>query len=249
MMDKELREKQIDRFIQNEMEPDERTAFCSQMEADVRLREEVSLRLLLVEAEVRAAEKKAREAMEGIPTTVRRASRRNSWMRSACVATILVAAVFFGFSPRYTLYNVYETHYSIPSIERSRGGNGLMGSSRAFNEKVIFLYDLENYGEIVDIYKENRNEKWIDVLPVSTLLYIGVSLLEQKEAEEALSLLASHGEADYKEEVRWLLLAGYLQAGKRAEALRTAREIREEKGLYAGKAGEIEKALKEKKWF
>lgn len=247
-MDKELRDRQVDRFILNEMEPEERAAFCRQLEEEPRLREEVSLRMMLVEAEVMAAERKAREAMEGTPALAK-ANRHSLGIGIACVVAILIAAVFFGASPRYTPQEVYEAHYSIPPIERARGGNGLTGTSQLFNEKIILLYDRFAYREIANAYKENQGERWIGELPVSTLLYIGVSLLEQGDATMAISLLSSCEGSDYQEEIQWVLLGGYLQEGQKAKALQIAREIGEEKGLYAVQAGRIEKDLKEKKWF
>ena len=63
-MDKEQMEIRADRFINNEMEPGERYAFCREMEQDKALKEYVAYRKLLIEGELIAAEQEARKAME-----------------------------------------------------------------------------------------------------------------------------------------------------------------------------------------
>lgn len=52
------RDKQIDRFINNEMAPEERAIFIRELETDGELQQQVKLRGLLAEAEIREAEKK-----------------------------------------------------------------------------------------------------------------------------------------------------------------------------------------------
>ena len=50
------RDKQIDRFINNEMPPEERAVFIRELETDGELQQQVKLRGLLAEAEIREAE-------------------------------------------------------------------------------------------------------------------------------------------------------------------------------------------------
>lgn len=59
------RDKQIDRFINNEMAPEERAIFIRELETDGELQKQVKLRGLLAEAEIREAEKEAFRTLTG----------------------------------------------------------------------------------------------------------------------------------------------------------------------------------------
>ena len=59
------RDKQIDRFINNEMPPEERAVFIRELETDGELQQQVKLRGLLAEAEIREAEKEALRTLTG----------------------------------------------------------------------------------------------------------------------------------------------------------------------------------------
>ena len=71
MMDT-YRDEQIDRFISNEMEPEEHKAFCRELETNEELRKQVKLRGLLAEAEIREAEKQAFRALAAHPAKKRK---------------------------------------------------------------------------------------------------------------------------------------------------------------------------------
>lgn len=57
-MDKQQLEQQIDQFINNEMSPAERLDFSQKLETDNKLKQQVKLRMLLIEGELIRAEKK-----------------------------------------------------------------------------------------------------------------------------------------------------------------------------------------------
>ena len=74
------RDKQIDRFINNEMPPEERAVFIRELETDGELQQQVKLRGLLAEAEIREAEKEALRTLTG---NSRRKRLRRLWSGAA----------------------------------------------------------------------------------------------------------------------------------------------------------------------
>lgn len=77
-----------------------------------------------------------------------------------------------------------------------------------------------------------------------------IASLEQNNGEKAIMLLDSEIlHSAYSEEAEWLLLCTYLQTEDREKAEATAVSIRQKKGIFAPKAEEVLKQLKEKKWF
>ena len=63
VMDRTISEQQIDRFVQNEMTPDEREQFVLSMRNDKELKEQVAIRYLLLEGTLMKNEEKARMAL------------------------------------------------------------------------------------------------------------------------------------------------------------------------------------------
>lgn len=241
-------EERIDRFVNNEMSPDERSEFCRKMENDSELREQVVLRTLLVEAELTAAEKEVRLVLEPAMSSFGH-KKRYRYIAAACVVILIIGGGLIGNSQQYTSSEIYETHYSIPAIERARGEGGLTEELAIFNREVTALYEQKNYAGVVKLYSEDQQEKKVSSLPISTLLYISVALLEQNEAPEAVLLLGPLVNSVYQEEAEWLLLCSYLQISEREKAVKLAEKIRTGKGIYSEKADQIEHALKQKRWF
>lgn len=126
------RNEQIDRFINNEMEPEERKAFSRELTTDEELKKQVKLRGLLAEAEIREAEKKALRALTAKP---QKRHKRWIWSSAAAAAVVLGILFFVGNSHRYAPTDIFRTYYAEPVIEPSRGGN----------EAVAILYTASDY--------------------------------------------------------------------------------------------------------
>lgn len=116
-----FRDKQIDRFINNEMPPEERTTFCRELETNGELQRQVKLRALLAEAEIREAEK---EALRTLTAKHRKRNKRWAWGSVAAAAMLLGILFFAGNSYRYAPVDIFRTYYTEPVIEPSRGGTG-----------------------------------------------------------------------------------------------------------------------------
>lgn len=89
-MNKQQIEQQIDRFINNEMSLFEQEEFRRMLETDSHLKEQVKLRMILIEGELIRAEQKARLAIE--------ASKHihpHSWVAVACILCIFAGIGLF----------------------------------------------------------------------------------------------------------------------------------------------------------
>lgn len=244
-MDKERNEMLVDRFINNEMKPDERILFCQEMEQNKDLREFVALRKLIVEGELIAAEQKARHAMEQSSTVHHKT--RYQWV-AACIIILLIGGGIFGHSYKYDTLYIYNTYSFIPTIERVRGEGGLKGEIADFNDNIIALYDENKYKDIAGA-TQNITSDIISRLPVHTSLYIVISLLETNQTQEAVNILSHLISSEYQEEIEWLQLCACLQMEKRKEAMNIAEHIIERKGQYSSKAVIVLDKINERRWF
>lgn len=119
------REEQIDRFIGNEMEPEEQQAFCHELEEDEELKRHVKLCAFAADAVTREAEKAAWQALKQQPKKQRpEKSNRKRWISAAAVAAMVLGVLFFiGNSNRYVTTEIFSSYYEQPVIEPSRGEN------------------------------------------------------------------------------------------------------------------------------
>ncbi|WP_175629413.1 hypothetical protein [Bacteroides acidifaciens] len=244
-MDKQQLEQQIDQFINNEMSPAERRDFSQKLETDKNLKQQVKLRMLLIEGELIRAEKEARTAMEAS-----KGGYIRPWITTvACVVFVLVGiGLYVGNSYRYTPQEIYAAYYEVPIIERARG-EGLADEIALYNQQIINAYEKQQYKVIAELYQKKNLFDMLDTFPVSTQLYISIAFMEQKKEQEAIPLLLSLIDTQYKEEAEWLLLCCYMKTNDRNKALQMVERIKDNNGIYMQKTTFIEQLLKEKKWF
>lgn len=248
-MEKEMDER-IDRFIENEMQPAERDAFCHEMAANPKLKEQVILRKLLVEAEWVEAEQAARKAMQKRRRVPLLPTKRVGGF--IAIAALLLGVVFLiGNGHRYTSDEIYQIYYAEPVVEPSRSGNAMDVADIQTNSELVKLYRQQKYTEVAALYDQYwSNRDWSE-LPVASLLYATVSLLHCNRAAETIPLLSCSYllTSPYSEEAEWLLLFAYLQIGELEEASRMADQIKAKDGQYGHQATQILLSLKEKRWF
>lgn len=246
-MDRTILEQQIDRFILNEMAPDEREQFILSMKENKELKEQVAIRHLLLEATFIRNEEKARMALTNTMYASNR--KRIRWIAAACIILLLGIGAWFGNQPLYTSQELCSIYYSTPVLERARGGNALTEVNAIMNAQLTEWYEQGKYEEIVEWYSRNRKEETIGMLPDCTSLFIAIALFTQEKAEDAISVLSDIKGTDYQEETEWLLLCSYLKMDKRKKAEELAEKIQRNGGTFAHVATQIETDLKKKKWF
>lgn len=238
-------DEQIDRFINNEMSQEERTAFCNELDNDTSLREEVMLRMALTEAELTHAEGNARRALQA-------SSDRKKYKvgRVIFAAAMIAGLIFlFGNTYKYTPRDLYTAYYQTPVIERLRGGNTLNEEDVIINKDIIDFFNQKEYEKVLSLYIGKWRHKSIPDLPVVTLLYVSISFLETDRAPEAISTLLQIASDEYEDEINHLLLYGYLKENKRDKAEGIIEKLLLNPGAYTKEAKEIEAKLKERRWF
>lgn len=83
----------------------------------------------------------------------------------------------------------------------------------------------------------------------ATLLYESVRHIEAHQPEKAIDILRLLDDPDYIEEIQWLLLCSYLEAGDKEQALSLVDQIIDSNTFYAEQAKEIRSRLKQRRWF
>lgn len=238
----------IDNFILDLMETEEHLAFCEELEKDEELREKVILRQLIVDAERSLIEKEARAILEQKPQKGMGSKRFR--IAAMAIAAALIGVVFIiGYGPKYSPQEIYQDYYSIPMIERSRGGTGLSMEDAVVNNQIITHFESQEYGQVIALYQEQWGSQLPKSVSATTMLYIAVSYLESNLPEQAVPVLRQVTDAEYKEEAQWLLLCAYLGAGDREQARLIADEMAENSLYYKEKAKEIQNRLKQRVWF
>lgn len=163
-MNKQQIEQQIDRFINNEMSLYEQKEFRRMLETDSHLKEQVKLRMILIEGELIRAEQKARLAIE--------ASKHihpHSWVAVACILCIFAGiGLYVGSLHRYSPEEIYQTYYEVPIIERTRG-EGISEKIAECNQKIITAYEQQQYETVTELYREKELSTKIDSFPVNKL--------------------------------------------------------------------------------
>ena len=104
-MNKQQIEQQIDRFINNEMSLFEQEEFRRMLETDSHLKEQVKLRMILIEGELIRAEQKARLAIEASKHNI----HPHSWVAVACILCIFAGiGLYVGSLHRYSPEEIYQ---------------------------------------------------------------------------------------------------------------------------------------------
>lgn len=246
-MDKYILDEQIDRFINDDMLPEEREDFCRKLNDDQGLKETVLIRKLLVEAQLRKSETEFREKQHASSTPGKK--HLKLWaaiVAAAVIALLLMIGNTFSHQPE----ELYYKFYSEPIVEHSRGNTGLPIEQILLSNKIDSLYKATNYTEVVALYKNAEQEQpGVTYFTEVSTLHIGLSLMKLNQTTEATVLLKQLLSTEYAEEAEWLLLHVYLKENLRKEACVIAKRITEEKGRYSVAAEEILNNLNKRIWF
>ncbi|NDV80513.1 hypothetical protein [Bacteroides sp. 51] len=238
----------IDDFILDQMGVEEHLAFCENLENDEELREKVALRQLIVEAERHLAEKEVRKIMEQKPQE--RLGVKRLRVASIIIAAALIGVVFMiGYSPKYSAQDIFREYYSIPMIERPRGGTALSMEDAVINNQIITHFENKEYKQVAAMYQEQWQEQLPTNVSSATLLYIAVSYIESDLPKQAIPVLSRVNDTDYTEEAKWLLLCAYLGVGDKEQAGSIAGEMAGNSLHYKEMAKEIQTKLKQRVWF
>ena len=93
----------------------------------------------------------------------------------------------------------------------------------AIYHRALQAYDEKNYSEAIDLFREAlQNSDFAARSGAEASLYLGISLLETKQALPALQILEPYElHPDYKHDVRWYQALGFIQLDQRENVLHT----------------------------
>lgn len=246
-MDRYIIDEQIDRFVRDEMLPEEKKEFLEKVNADKELRKTVLLRKLIVEAQLRKSEAEFKQELQ---VSAKQGKKQLVfWITTAVAVAAIVVFIVIGNMFRYQPEELYREYYSKPIVQYSRGGEGLSLEQISWNREIDSLYNMSKYEEVVAVYEANRALLESKQFSGSSGINIGLSMMELNKNNEAILLLKQLLSTEYEEEAEWLLFHLYLKAGQRKEARVMGERIVKEKGYYSAVVGEVLNKLNERVWF
>lgn len=261
-MSRRTLDKQIDRFINNEMSGSEKESFSKQLEQDKLLQEKVHLQGILVEAILRHEEQDTKKALSDISESELKSilAKTDHTKLRIILKVMLYAAILVGFifilnrnTYKHQPSELINQYYTIAlPIEYFRSGDGTSPEMAEISRSVITAYKHENYQEVVNIYKKQRSKGTNNIIlqKPSCLLSVCYSMIKIGQANEALLLLTtlSSDDSDYQEEGKWLQLYAFLSLDDREKAIKMAQDIANDQSVYMEQAKEILNKLEKKGW-
>lgn len=243
-----ITEQLIDRFITDEMMPEEQQAFIERMEREPELKEQVIARKLLLEAEaIRTEQVECDFASSNIARAA--AYPRRSFIPIMLLMLILAIGIYWGGSFQYETQKILTDCYERPKLDFVRQ-NIDPGVPCEGKERIVArLYAEGELEKVVDFYHKELNDSILTNFSPRMLLCVGASLFEKGTSAEFMHLYAILKRTSCREDADWLLLCYYLKQNERSRALELATQIEKSKGMHSREAQTVYKALKEKRWF
>ncbi|MDW7695046.1 tetratricopeptide repeat protein [Flammeovirgaceae bacterium SG7u.111] len=230
---------QIEAYLQNTMDEEERKLFEEYMGDSPEFAEEVSLHshfLAALEAQFNEELKqKLREATEEkTPFQVIKMKQRLVFSLAASLSILIMASYFLLYNVKSSeeVFMAYYEPYMNVASPNARGGQ--QGINKAFQ-----LYDQKDFEAAADAFKEALKQAPGDD---SMRFYMAVSLISIGEASEATSILEDMSQDEeglYFEPSQWYLGMAYLQKGLSEEAKIQFEVIVKEESSYSEKAKAI----------
>lgn len=240
-------QKDIDRFLNYEMNKVEEEEFLKKMDSDQELKDTVLLQQLVVEAQRKKAEE------EFVRHIRNRANRRRTGMfRYSLVAAsifIFLGLFLYGNSSRFSTGEILEEEFAAPIWEGSRG-SGYASVDEAIINRLVENYSRHNQQDSLAIfYAELKQAGKLDVLTLKSKVLLSYSFIKSGNAGDARPFVEDILDSPYADTGEWLLLGCFLVEGNRDMAMQTALKISEKDNVYSDSAEKILERLERKKWF
>ena len=253
----------IDRYLKNEMSPEERTALEQDVQSDQELAEVMRAQVRAEYAARSYARDAKREKLKDLfeETSIHQPSRLRSLRPyvTFAVAAAIVLLILIGISIQSTqdvtseaLYaqNLYYTPTALTSVR----GDALDQTWEAARK----AYEEQNFKESILLLEQMVADSSF-ASPSKAYLFMGVSYLKEREQQasdmqnERLDpltekALAAFGQisttSEFRDDIPWYKAMAYLQAGKATEAIPFLQSIDEKnRGKHLVKARELLKIL------
>lgn len=252
---------QIERYLFNEMTPEEEQEFLSRIESDPHLKEEVEMTALIIGATSKVGKKEdladiqvllqanLSEVQELTEQKKRKPILKTMTWIASSVAVILMAVLFINYNKQNNninhLYSSYYQPYEADarfSLDRDklRGSFVITKEDSTLLMKGMILYENQKYSEALNYF--NQISKRYD--SNQYILHKSICLLEIGEAEKAVQVLeAAINENSkrwkYYQDAEWYLALAYIKTKRIKEAKSLLHKIGTDNVIYAKKAIDI----------
>ncbi|MCD7972365.1 MAG: hypothetical protein LUG18_06820 [Candidatus Azobacteroides sp.] len=267
MYKEEERQDIIDRYLQDEMTPEEKKGFEERLEHDPVLKKE----LLMTRHIKTVFERKGEQEMlknagnlseEELKTMM--INIENQHMKTnkripliimlAAIAAVAFVIVYIGGQPRYGADQLFNEFYTTQPYETVpyRGGTPMDEEKDKLLVEASALYEQGEYAKALEIFDKITADMNLEDTPEEVIFYSAISMLEENklpEAIERLSYLEAADNSDFQQDAAWSLALAYLKDNQRSEAKTTLEYIVTGNGYYSEEAKDLLKKLDEKKWF
>lgn len=256
---------QIERYLLNEMTPEEEQKFSSRIEGDPQLKEEVEMTALIIGATREVGKKQdladiqvlLQASLSEVQELTEQKKRKPilktmTWIASSA-AVILMAVLFINYNNQNNktnqLYSFYYQPYEAGvsfSLDRDklRGGFVITKEDSTLIMKGMTLYENQQYSEALNYF--NQISKRYD--SNQYILHKSICLLEIGEAEKAVQVLEVAMDENskrwkYYQDAEWYLALAYIKTKRIKEAKILLHKIGTDNFIYAKKAIDILKDL------
>ncbi len=178
-------EDQIDKYVSDAMESDEKIAFEKMLSENEALNKRVKNELLIKLNIKRYHRSKVKEQLQKIhDKTINKKSHKLIYLISSAAAVLILLIGFFYLTDRnsYTSQELFAQYYSKFEIESDQRSVG-----EAELNEIINLYNNDSFGSIVD----QSDTYALSKTPSSYRLILGISYLELNNSEKAKPIFQS----------------------------------------------------------
>lgn len=261
------KEELIDRFLRDQLSPEERSEFESLLEKDKTFKEELNIMShikisLEKRAEAQTLEKilsiSSKQEFENIISKTGNPHRQKPRKMSIYVAATAVACLIFifiytGMQPKYSTSSLFKEYYTDLPYENipTRGGNSLSDEQNELCSIANQLYREKKYAEASTQYNKAINGLEYSQIPENILFYSSMCLIETKQYDKVVNsfeYLFDNG-VYYPDQAGWYLALVYIEEGKREEAKFVLQKLIDDNTEYKEQSAELLNKLNKKHIF
>ncbi|NDV57269.1 tol-pal system YbgF family protein [Bacteroides sp. 519] len=243
----------IDRYIRYELSAEEETLFRELLHNEPKFREQLEFTQALVDSLERLHEEEAlAEMLENEKKKPAATKRRIRPLIGLLAAASIFLLFYIGLGNKYSSGELYDMYYAPLAYEEdySRSSSTQLSIPQKIDiQQALDLYKEQKYSEVPKLLDPIIAVVDKAYLSEDVLFYNAVCKIETGAASEAVTILQyviTNGEL-FVQDAQWYLALLHLKEGNEAKSIELLEQLKE--GEYAGKANNLLKQIKQKRWF
>lgn len=241
----------IERYLDREMEPDERIWFEKEVEGNSTLESEISLRrkvnsvlsdkeVVELKLQLDKIHKEIFEVTEKGKGTIKKIYRR-VYLTATTLAVFVVLFSVFMSNRSLSNERLIDLHYQ--PYKSSESFRSIEKSEETLN-MAMELYRAERFAEAIPLFESLLSK---DNSKIGLNLYAGIAHVETKnfgEANKKFNKIIEYKPNPFVESATWYLGLSYIMTGERIKAKKYFEELSGSEGFYTKDAKKILKRIK-----